>query len=119
MSDYENVSPEEASKLVSDKSCFVIDVRTPAEFDAHRIAGAYLLPIQELNARYTEIPKDPKKKLLFICEHGVRSVRACSALAEAGWQKCVNMSGGMAAWLDAGLPVASGPGPDREDLRPG
>src|SRR5947207_109741 len=56
MSDYENVSPEEASKLVSDKSCFVIDVRTPAEFNAHRIAGAYLLPIQELNARYTEIP---------------------------------------------------------------
>jgi rhodanese-related sulfurtransferase len=115
---YENISPEEASRLIGDKSCCVIDVRTPAEFDAHRIAGAWLLPMQELNERHGEIPKDPKKKLLFICEHGVRSVRVCSALAEAGWQKCVNMSGGMAAWLDAGLPVASGPGPDKAQLGP-
>jgi rhodanese-related sulfurtransferase len=118
MSDYENISPDEASKLIAEKSCFVIDVRTPPEFQAHRVAGAYLLPMQELNQRHTEIPKAPKKKLLFICEHGVRSLRCCAALAEAGWEKCVNMSGGMAAWIDAGLPVVSGSGPDHEDLRP-
>jgi len=105
---YENLTPTEAAALIKSGNCYVIDVRTPREFESHRIAGAHLLPVQELRERHGEIPRDCPKKLLIICEHGVRSVGACQVLAENGWTNLVNMSGGMAEWTDAGLPVASG-----------
>jgi sulfur dioxygenase len=90
----------------------------PGEFQRHRIAGAHLLPLQELASRQAEIGKTPDKTIVFICEHGVRSAKACSVLMKAGWSKCANMSGGMAEWLDCGLPVNSGDEPDAESLKP-
>jgi len=119
MPDYENVTPETAAGLIQAGGCYVIDVRTEPEYLAHRIPGAYLLPIQEIQTRHAEIPKNPDKKLLLVCEHGVRSVHACSALSKAGWKNLVNLSGGMAEWLDSKLPVASGEKKDAVDLGPG
>jgi len=104
--------------MIKDGECYVVDVRTPPEFEAHRIAGAYLLPIQELNERHGEIPQNPDKKILICCEHGVRSVRTCAALAQHGWKNLVNMSGGMAHWVEAGLPFVSGSGKDAVSLAP-
>jgi rhodanese-related sulfurtransferase len=117
MSDaYENMSPAEAAALIKSGNCYVIDVRTPREFVAHRIAGAHLLPVQELRERHGEIPRDCAKKLLIICEHGVRSVGTCQVLAENGWTNLVNMTGGMAEWIEAGLPIASGEEADSPSL---
>ena len=103
-----SISPAAAAALISDGQALVFDVRTLPEYVAHHIKGAYLLPIQELNVRHSEIPRDSEKKVLIVCEHGVRSVHASRALVESGWKNIVNVSGGMAAWLDAGLPVQRG-----------
>jgi rhodanese-related sulfurtransferase len=43
--------------------------------------------------------------VLIVCEHGIRSMAACQALVDAGWANIVNIEGGMAAWIEAGLPV--------------
>jgi rhodanese-related sulfurtransferase len=116
--EYENVPPEIAAKLIKNSECYVIDVRTPEEFAAHRIAGAYLLPVQELQMRHAEIPRTPKKKILIYCEHGVRSVGTCRALAENGWTNLINMSGGMAEWIERGLPYVSGTDYEAASLAP-
>jgi rhodanese-related sulfurtransferase len=116
--DYENVPPEIAAQMIKDGECYVIDVRTPEEFVAHRIAGAYLLPVQELQQRHPEIPRAPKKKILIYCEHGVRSVGTCRALAENGWSSLLNMSGGMAEWIERGLPYVSGTNFEDAKLKP-
>lgn len=108
MEDYENIPPEIAEKLIAAGECIVIDVRTPEEFAMHRIEGAYLLPVQELRERHGEIPRDSEKKILIVCEHGIRSVNTCRVLAQSGWKNLVNMSGGMAEWIEHGLPVVSG-----------
>ena len=118
MEDFENIPPQIAAAMIEAGECYVIDVRTAEEFIQHRIAGAHLLPIQELQERHAEIPRDADKKLLILCEHGVRSVSACHALADHGWKNIINMSGGMAVWIDCGLPVSSGTDADRKDLRP-
>lgn len=115
---YENIAPTEAAALIKSGNCYVFDVRTPREFVEHRIAGAYLLPVQELQQRHGEIPRDCPKKLLIICEHGVRSVGTCQVLAENGWTNLVNMTGGMAEWIEAGLPIASGTEADSARLGP-
>ena len=102
---YLSVSPQAAAKMLQEDKSLLVDVRTPAEFDAHHIKGAHLLPIQELQERHAEIPRDSSTPILIVCEHGIRSVHVCRALSDAGWKNLVNLSGGMAAWMDAGLPV--------------
>ena len=102
---YESLAPKEAAELLRTGNALLFDVRTPPEFASHHIKGAMLLPIQELHARHTEIPRDSARPILIICEHGVRSVHACRALSEAGWANLINVSGGMAAWMEDGLAV--------------
>jgi rhodanese-related sulfurtransferase len=115
---FEEVSPRDAAQMIERGECYVIDVRTPYEFAQYRIAGAHLLPVQELRERHGEIPRAPEKKLLVYCEHGVRSAGTCQVLAENGWTRLVNMDGGMDAWMQAGLPHASGSATDAVRLGP-
>jgi rhodanese-related sulfurtransferase len=105
---YDDITPRDAHALLAAQGCYAVDVRTPWEFAAHRIPGAHLLPIQELNERHPEIPQQPDKPILIVCEHGIRSAHACQALSAHGWTKLLNVSGGMAAWLDERLAVARG-----------
>src|SRR5581483_4460308 len=104
MPDYDNLSPKTVADMIARGACYVVDVRTPPEFEQHRIAGAFLLPVQELHERCDEIPRSPDRIVVLVCEHGIRSRNACAALTQAGWKRCANMSGGMAEWLDEKLP---------------
>lgn len=119
MEDVQTVTPQVAAEMIKNGQCYVIDVRTAEEFSKHRILGAYLLPMQELQQRHGEIPLEPDKKILIYCEHGVRSARTCKALAEGGWKNLINMDGGMAHWIECGLPSASGSKKDSMTLGPG
>jgi rhodanese-related sulfurtransferase len=118
LDEIENLSPLDARKLIDAGECYVVDVRTPEEFEMHRIAGAHLLPVQELQQRHPEIPRESPKKILIYCEHGVRSAGTCQVLAQNGWKNLINMTGGMAEWLEEDLPVARGTEPDAISLRP-
>jgi len=102
---FESVTPSVAAELLAAGEAILFDVRTPPEYVSHHVKGASLVPIQELNQRHGEIPRESAKKVLIICEHGIRSVHASQALSENGWKNIVNVSGGMAAWMDAGLPI--------------
>lgn len=104
--------------MIKEGACYVVDVRTAPEFESHRIAGAYLLPIQELRERHGEIPQDCDRAILICCEHGVRSVNACAGLSRNGWSKLMNLTGGMAQWVEEGLPFVSGLAKDEVDLAP-
>ena len=100
---YRDLSPEEAHQEISEnKELKILDVRTQPEFDAYRIEGAQLLPIQELQMRIDEI--DPRFAYIVYCEHGMRSVAACEFLATQGFSGLTNVRGGMAAWIGSDLP---------------
>lgn len=104
---YLHLSPSDGhAALRSDAALIVLDVRTPMEFAMHRIEGAVLLPVGELQARVAEL--DKQKSYLVTCEHGVRSRMACDFLSGLGFTSLRNLSGGMANWLAAGLPVVRG-----------
>ena len=84
----------------------LVDVREPHEFsgDLGHVAGAELVPlgtIAEAAAGW-----DRRAPILLICRSGGRSGRAAAALAGAGFAELYNLSGGMLAWNDAGLPVS-------------
>jgi rhodanese-related sulfurtransferase len=68
-----------------------------------RIPGALLIPLGELPGRLQEIPEN--RDVYVYCRMGGRSGRAVEYLREHGRPRAVNVTGGIDAWKEAGLPV--------------
>ncbi len=77
---------------------YLLDVREPWEFELCHIAGAQLLPLQQIPQRWNELPRD--REIVVICHHGMRSMQAAGFLQQAGLSKLYNLNGGVAAWAD-------------------
>ena len=104
----------EAAKAAAD-GALIVDVRELSEFTTERIEGAALVPISEFRDRFTELPKD--RPLLMLCHTGARSSSATMLLRQNGWTDVTNVTGGMVAWRQAGLPIRSGtPEPGEGEL---
>ena len=99
------VSVSQAAELFS-AGAFLLDVREPSEWEAGHVEGAVLIPLGELSARVAEVPND--KIVLVICRSGNRSADGRDILKKAGYSQVTSVSGGMNAWIEAGLPVVTG-----------
>ena len=89
-------------KLKFGKHPLLLDVRQPAEFRQGHIAGAKLMPLNELHKRMKELPQG--REIVCICDSGSRSSSAAKTLAKEGYA-VFDMQGGMVAWKRAKLPV--------------
>lgn len=89
----------------------VVDVREPDEHAGGHVPGARLVPLGELEARASQLPRD--ERLYVICASGHRSAAAADWLTEAGFD-AVSVAGGTQAWAQAGQPLAFA----REEDRP-
>ncbi len=81
----------------------VLDVRGRSEWDAGHLPGATLIPLAELPERADELPRD--QPIAVHCQGGSRSAIAASLLLARGRKAVANVTGGMSAWEQAGLPV--------------
>jgi hydroxyacylglutathione hydrolase len=81
----------------------VVDVRTPREWNTKHIDGSLNLPLNHLEERLQEIPRD--RTVVVACAGGYRSSIAASLLQRQGLDKIVELAGGMAAWEAAQMPV--------------
>lgn len=81
---------------MSKAGAVLIDVRTPAEVAEGMAPGAVNIPLQEIQQRLAEFPKD--KDLLIYCRSGKRSMAASNFLIENGYEKVFNVEGGFLAF---------------------
>ena len=93
---------ELSEKLKFGKHPLVIDVRQPEEFHQGHIAGAKLMPLNELHRRMKELPQ--AREIVCVCASGSRSSSAAKVLLKEGYT-VFDMQGGMLAWRRAKLPV--------------
>jgi rhodanese-related sulfurtransferase len=94
----DEISVQELSEILEkDPATPLIDVREQEEFDDVNLAGI-LIPMSEFEDRYTEIPKDGT--VYVYCRSGRRSRTAIEFLKDKGYQNCVNVTGGILAWLN-------------------
>lgn len=100
------VSVTEAAQRINE-GAFLLDVRTAEEWNQAHVAGAVLIPLDELKSRLAEVPVD--QDVLIICRSGNRSGQARDLLRAAGLKRTTSISGGINAWMAKGLPVVSGP----------
>lgn len=100
---FENVDPARALKLIPKPR--VIDVRQPEEFQGElgHIPNAELVPLATVPEKALEWRKD--EPLLLVCRSGGRSSRAAELLVGMGFERILNLEGGMLAVNALNLPV--------------
>ncbi len=97
----------DAARRAADGSALLLDVREPDEWARGRAEHAVHAPLGDLDPG--AVPRD--RPVLAVCRSGKRSGVAAAALAAAG-HDVTNVTGGMLAWVQAGLPVVGdGPAP--------
>ena len=101
----QEIDPEELKKKIdNNENIFLLDVRTPQEYEAWRISyenhnNPKLIPVDRLFMKdptlLKEIPKD--KEIVTVCAHGNRSMIAAKILTQLGYS-VKSVKGGMAGW---------------------
>ncbi len=83
----------------------VLDVRTVSEFENAHIAGAYNVPLDQLNEHAAELRHASEGLVVLVCQSGQRAQKAEALLRDAGMPSARVLEGGMRAWLDERLPT--------------
>jgi rhodanese-related sulfurtransferase len=80
----------------------LLDVRSPEEFATGHIEGALNLPLNELEQRLEQVPKDQPIVTYCVMKHpgDSRGERAAKLLEERGFKAGV-LDGGLPAWQTA------------------
>jgi rhodanese-related sulfurtransferase len=101
---YTTLTPQQAHARLG--SIRLIDVRTPAEYEAVHIEGATLMPLDRLDPANVRANADAP--CVLVCHSGKRAAQAREKLAAAGCENLAVLEGGVAAWEQAGLPLKRG-----------
>jgi rhodanese-related sulfurtransferase len=86
----------------------VLDVRTPGEFDAVHMPGAYNVPLDLLREHRDEISSHLDQDIVLVCRSGQRAAQAEDTLRRAGLTNVHVLDGGLAAWEATGFAVNRG-----------
>jgi hydroxyacylglutathione hydrolase len=95
---------ELARELAAGDGLGVLDVRNDGEWAGGHIEGAVHVMAGQVAERLDELP-DRGRPLAVVCGTGYRSTVAASVLQRHGFDRVLNVAGGMTAWHKAGLPT--------------
>ena len=84
---------------------FVLDVRENDEWVAGHAPDAVHVPMMEIPVRTDEVPAD--RDVYVICRMGSRSAQVVAYLQQNGFDRVINIEGGMHSWEAAGRPMVS------------
>jgi rhodanese-related sulfurtransferase len=86
----------------------ILDVRTPAEFEAAHIPGSYNVPLDQFPEHARDLGSVIGEPVVLVCRCGTRARQAAEALYEAELPRLHVLDGGLTAWEMRGLPVTRG-----------
>jgi rhodanese-related sulfurtransferase len=96
------ISPAQAYQKYQ-QGAFFLDVRSQEEWSQVHIARSTLIPLDELQSRLSEIPRD--QDVVVVCLSGKRSKEGMTILQQAGFSRAACMTGGLTAWKATGYPL--------------
>ncbi len=104
-----NVDVNTARDLVTqNKTVIVLDVRTPEEYAIGHIEGALNINIAEADFSKRVSKLDRDKTYIIHCSANVkngRSAKSLEIMSSFGFDKLLNMEGGIIAWEQSGYPI--------------
>jgi rhodanese-related sulfurtransferase len=90
-------------RIASGEDVLLVDIRTPAEIAQGAIPDALHLPMHLIPIRINELPKD--REVVLYCRSGARSYQACAYMMQQGYDRVLNLRGGIIAWARHGYPI--------------
>lgn len=104
----QDMTPQEAFDAWKAGDVAIVDVREQDEYDTTHVDGVPLVPMSEMDARGDEFPTGGP--LVIMCRSGRRSAQVANALrGRDGRDDVRNLTGGIIAWAEAGLPYVGEP----------
>ena len=89
--------PEELKKrLDAGEKPVLLDVREPWEFSICKIEGSVNISMSEPEKLINEL--NANDEIIAICHHGMRSFQVCNYLENNGFNKVLNLDGGIDSW---------------------
>ncbi|MFW9881258.1 MAG: rhodanese-like domain-containing protein [Candidatus Thorarchaeota archaeon] len=107
---YTDVDIHTAYEMINNHTLYpdllILDVREQYEYDENHLYNAMLIPLGDIDTRYTELIPYNDTGILVYCRTGGRSAVASENLAvNHNFTKIYNMLGGIIDWIAAGYPV--------------
>lgn len=96
-----SINPKDFKELRKDKTYTLVDVRTPGEFKARRIAGCaniVNLPLDKVRAHCCKALPDKDAKLVCSCQIDLRGYEAETMLRAQGYKNVQSLEGSMSGW---------------------
>lgn len=106
MPNIKSVDPITLQTWLNQQEALVIDVREPSEYKIAHIADTINIPLASLETGIYALDDLGSKKIVMVCQAGVRSMTACKKLQRLSdsfdsW----NLEGGINLWHMNGLPL--------------
>ena len=93
----QTILPEELKKrLDAGEKTILLDVREPWEFSICKIEGSVNISMSEPEKLINEL--NANDEIIAICHHGIRSFQVCNYLENNGFNKVLNLDGGIDSW---------------------
>ena len=96
-----SINPKDFQKIKGDPSYTLVDVRTPGEYAANRIAGCaniVNLPLGSLRSEAEKVFTDKKARLVCSCQIDLRGYEAETIMRALGYENVQSLEGGMSGW---------------------
>lgn len=93
---WQRIAPEDAVKLLAEKSPAVVDVRDGHSWQTARIPGA--IHLDNHSASEFVENTDKQRPVLVYCYHGHSSQSAAAWLSARGFAEVYSLDGGFAIW---------------------
>ena len=95
----QNITPRALhERLLRGDDIDLVDVREPFEWEIGHVPGARLVPLGTIQDSLGTF--DRSREVALYCKGGVRSLKAASALLDAGFTRVLNVEGGILRWAD-------------------
>lgn len=91
------------SKIQSQESLQIVDVRSTGEYASGHVPQAINIPLEQLEARFADFTVG---NVAILCQSGKRAGIACNILKDHH-DGLLLVEGGTQAWIDAGFPIVS------------
>ena len=78
----------------------LLDVREPWEFQTCHLTDSRLVPMRQIPLAVEAEELDPDQEIVVICHHGIRSRQVAYYLEQQGFDKVINLEGGVEAWAN-------------------
>ena len=95
---YRTITSDEAAKMLQEESIkFIVDVRTPEEYEAGHIPGAINIPVESIGDEPPSMLPATDELVMVYCRTGKRSAQAAQQLVDLGYTNVVDF-GGIESW---------------------